>query len=143
MKNENKQSIWQGLARIALGGFLTFTGIGHLTFVRKEFLAQVPEWVPLDPDLVVMLSGVAEVGLGLLLISGWRKPLVGLGAATFFVAVFPGNIAQFLNHKDAFGLNSDLSRGARLLFQPVLVAWALWATGVWLSKRKAKHHVIR
>lgn len=143
MKNENKHSLWRGLARIALGGFLAFTGTGHLTFVRKEFLAQVPDWVPLDPDLVVVLSGVAEVGLGLLLISGWRKPLVGVGAATFFVAVFPGNISQFLNHRDAFGLNSDLSRGARLLFQPVLVAWALWATGVLIAKKNAKHQLLR
>lgn len=143
MKNEKKHSFWRGFARIALGGFLMFTGIGHLTFSRKEFLAQVPNWVPLDPDLVVVLSGVAEVGLGLLLISGWKKPMVGLGVAIFFVAVFPGNISQFLTHTDAFGLNSDLSRGVRLLFQPLLVAWVLWSTGAWETWKNSKNRSLK
>jgi uncharacterized membrane protein len=53
---------------------------------------------------------------------------VGRLLAAFFVAVFPGNIAQYVNKRDGFGLNSDTKRFVRLLFQPVLVAWALWST---------------
>jgi hypothetical protein len=47
-------------ARIGLGGALVFTGISHLTFARRGFQAQVPEWVPADVDTTVLLSGVAE-----------------------------------------------------------------------------------
>jgi len=118
--------------RILLGVFLVFTGVNHLTFARVEFLAQVPPWVPLDGDLVVVLSGIAEIalGLGLLFITRYRV-LVGLATALFFVLIFPGNISQYVNRIDAFGLNTDQARFIRLFFQPVLVLWALWATGAW------------
>jgi uncharacterized membrane protein len=139
MDSENKYGLWHRIARIALGVFLIFAGTSHLTFARVEFSAQVPKWLPMDTDLVVVLSGLVEIGLGLLLVSGWRKSMVGWIVAAFFVAVFPGNISQFLTHTDAFGLNSDLSRGIRLLFQPVLVIWALWSTGAWAAWRNAAH----
>lgn len=125
------------LGRVALGVFLANAGVGHLTFAREEFQAQVPEWVPLDKDVVVVASGVVEVLLGLALLATPRRhrPLVGWVAAAFFVAVFPGNISQLVTHTDAFGLTSDTARAVRLLFQPVLVAWALWSTGAWRAYR--------
>lgn len=117
-------------ARIALGLFMVLAGIGHLTFQRKEFRAQVPNWVPISKDKTVILSGVAEIALGLsLLFYSKQRPKVGIALALFYVAIFPGNIAQYLNHRDAFGLNTDNARLARLFFQPVLIAWALWSTG--------------
>jgi uncharacterized membrane protein len=116
--------------RILLGLFLVFAGISHLTISRLEFVAQVPTWLPLPVDFVVAFSGIIEIllGLSLIVLPGW-KGLVGWIAAIFFVLVFPGNIAQYMNHTDAFGLNSDNARFIRLFFQPVLVAWALWSTG--------------
>lgn len=125
------------LGRLALGSFLGGAGAGHLTFAREEFQAQVPGWVPLDKDFVVVASGVVEVllGLALLLTPRRHRPLVGWVAAAFFVAIFPGNVSQYLTGTDAFGLESDAARAARLLFQPVLVAWALWSTGAWRAFR--------
>lgn len=123
-------------ARTLLGLALAFAGTGHLTFARAEFQAQVPLWVPLDADLVVVLSGLVEIGLGLWLLSGFKQRIAGWLAAAFFVAIFPGNISQWLTHTDAFGLNSDSARLTRLFFQPVLVLWALWASGVIDTKRK-------
>lgn len=136
---ENKPTIAQNVGRFLLGSFLTYTGIGHMTFLRKEFLAQVPPWVPVEPDTVVLLSGVVEIGLGLslLLVSKQRKE-VGWATAAFFVAVFPGNIAQLVEHRDAFGLNTDTARWLRLPMQPALIALALWSTGAWQSWRKNK-----
>jgi len=120
------------MARVLLGAMLIFTGIGHLTFARQEFVAQVPAWVPLSTDFVVVASGVVEIGLGLaLILLRSQRILVGLLVAAFFIAVFPGNISQYLNHTPAFGLDTDGKRFARLFFQPVLVAWALWSTGAW------------
>ena len=119
-------------ARWLLAAFLLFAGTGHLTFARQDFQAQVPPWLPVDPDLVVLVSGIVEIGLGVaLLVARRRRSLVGWIVAGFFVTVFPGNIAQWLEHRDAFGLTSDSARAARLAFQPALVAWALWCTGAW------------
>lgn len=124
------------VARWALGGALALAGVAHLTFARQEFRAQVPPWVPMDVDHVVLLSGVIEIVLGtaLVVLSRRRGPL-GLVTAAFFVAVLPGNISQYVNHVDGFGLDTDTSRAVRLLFQPVLVAWALWSTGARLPRR--------
>jgi uncharacterized membrane protein len=120
------------IARILLGGALVFAGIGHLTTARKAFQAQVPVWLPLDPDFVVVASGVVEIILGLALFSfGLVVRYAGLAAALFFIAIFPGNINQYVEGIDAFGLNTDEARFARLFFQPLLVIWALWSTGAW------------
>lgn len=119
------------VARLLLAGAMIFAGLGHLFWARQEFQAQVPGWVPMDPDGVVMASGGVEIALGVgLAVLRRDRVLVGRLLAVFFVLVFPGNLAQFLNHTDAFGLNSDTSRFVRLLFQPVLIVWALWATGI-------------
>lgn len=127
----------QNIFRILLGAFLAFAGFSHLTFNRAEFLAQVPQWVPLNPDLVVILSGIVEISLGLSLIFFLKqKRNIGMLAAIFFVLVFPGNISQYINHVSAFGLNTDALRLARLFFQPVLVVWALWSTGVFIKFEK-------
>lgn len=117
-------------ARVALGGFVGYAGVGHLTFARRAFRAQVPSWVPVDKDVVVVGSGVVEIGLGAALIAAPRiiRPEVGWATAAFFTAVFPGNIAQLVERRNAFGLDSDLKRGLRLLGQPVLIGWALWST---------------
>lgn len=117
--------------QVALGVTLAVAGVSHLTFQREEFRAQVPPWVPLDADLVVLASGVVEIALGGALLSTWvqpRRATLGVVVAAFFVAVFPGNIAQFTERRDAFGLDSDTKRFVRLLFQPALVAWAVAAT---------------
>lgn len=117
------------IARVLLGGMLAFAGVSHLTFARDEFDAQVPNSIPLDEDFVVVVSGVVEIVLGAALMALPRhRRIVGLVAAAFFVAVFPGNVSQYLNHVDAFNLNSDRARLVRLFFQPVLVVWALWST---------------
>ncbi|MDZ7733925.1 MAG: hypothetical protein U5R31_13435 [Acidimicrobiia bacterium] len=118
------------LARVALGGALLVAGTGHLTVQREEFQAQVPAWLPLGDDFVVLASGVVELALGAaLLVVRRRRRAVGLVVAGFFVVIFPGNIAQYVEGTDAFGLDTDAKRLARLFFQPLLVLWALWSSG--------------
>lgn len=126
------ETVAQKAARIVLGLFMTTAGIGHLSFARQTFQAQVPTWVPVPADVVVVGSGIVEIALGVAMIAlPRRRALVGLLLAAFFVAIFPGNVAQWSQHRDAFGLNSDGARLARLFFQPVLIGWALWSTGAW------------
>ena len=121
-------TIIQKLLQILLGATLIYTGSLHLTTSRQEFQAQVPPWAPFSPDFIVLASGVVEILLGLSLLSLRKRKEVGIATALFFIAIFPGNISQFVHGIDAFGLNSDRARAIRLLFQPVLVLWALWAT---------------
>jgi uncharacterized membrane protein len=117
-------------ARILLGAQLIVAGISHLTFARKDFKAQVPNWVPLKKDDTVVYSGFAEIALGSALVFTPKKyeTKVGQVAAAFFTAVFPGNIAQLTHRRNAFGLDTDAKRIARLFFQPVLIYWALKST---------------
>lgn len=135
----------QTTTRILIGTFFIFTGTGHLTFMRKEFLAHVSNWVPMDSETVVLLSGVVEIILGAsLLFLPKLRTTVGWLVALFLVAVFPGNIAQLINHNYAFGLNSDLPLWLRLSFQPLLIALVLWGTGAWGewgNKIKFNHQV--
>jgi uncharacterized membrane protein len=120
----------QNFFRILLGIFMITAAIGHFTFQRTDFQAQVPNWVPMDKDLVVILSGIVEIalGLGMLFLKKYRV-YVGITLAIFYVLVFPGNIAQYLNGTSAFGLDTDQARLIRLFFQPVLIFLALWSTG--------------
>ena len=121
---------------MVLGFALVFAGKGHLTTSRLTFQAQVPTLLKDYADFVVLASGVVEIAMGLGLIALWKyRVQLGWIVAAFFVAVFWGNISQYLNHTDAFGLNSDRARFIRLLFQPLLVVWALGSTGAWSAWR--------
>ena len=122
--------------RVLLGAALVFAGTSHLTFARANFQAQVPTWLPLDADFVVVASGFVEITLGAWLVSGFRAHFAGLITAAFFIAIFPGNISQWLTHTSAFGLETDTARFIRLFFQPLLVLWALWSTGAWRWLRR-------
>jgi uncharacterized membrane protein len=126
-------SLLRTAARLTLGLALTGAGIGHLTTQREEFRAQVPAWFPVGADLTVLGSGVVEIVLGTcFVLLPRRRRLVGGLLAGFFVLIFPGNVAQYLEGTDACGLDTDGKRLARLFFQPVLVLWALYGGG-WVS----------
>ena len=121
---------------MVLGFALAYAGVGHLTSNRQEFQAQVPTLLKDYADFVVLASGVVEIALGVGLIALWKyRVQIGWVVAAFFVAIFWGNISQYINGVDAFGLNSDRARFIRLLFQPLLVIWALGSTGAWRAWR--------
>ena len=136
----NPITVLKPLLQLLLGAFLTSAGISHLGSNRTEFLAQVPTWLPLNADFVVVASGIVEITLGISLITTtfilkqYRKQ-VGIVVAIFFILIFPGNINQYVNKIDAFGLDTDQKRLIRLFFQPLLVIWALWASGVKVRKK--------
>ncbi len=118
------------IAKYGLGAMLITAGIGHLTFARKEFQAQVPEWVPLEKDDTVVYSGIVEIAIGAAIIAAPKKyeSLVGKVAAGLFTAVFPGNYTQYNERRNAFGLDTDNKRFARLFMQPLLLFWAIKST---------------
>ena len=121
---------------MVLGFALAYAGVGHLTTSRKEFQAQVPTLFSEYADFVVLASGVVEIALGVGLIALWKyRVQLGWVVAAFFVAVFWGNISQYVNGVDAFGLDTVTKRLVRLFFQPLLVMWALGSTGAWRAWR--------
>ena len=129
------------LLQIGLGFGLLSAGISHLTSARAEFRAQVPSWLPLDADFVVIASGIVEISLGIGLLILWKqlpRKLIGFAAALFFIAIFPGNLSQWINGISAFGLDTDQARFTRLFFQPVLVVWALISTNAYRLFRRKK-----
>ena len=137
----NVISALKPLLQLLLGAFLTSAGISHLGSNRTEFLAQVPTWLPLNGDFVVVASGIVEITLGISLITTtfilkeYRKK-VGIVVAIFFILIFPGNINQYVNNIDAFGLDTDQKRLIRLFFQPLLVIWAVWASGFESNRKR-------
>jgi uncharacterized membrane protein len=141
MEKAVQTNLSQNIFRVILALFMIFAGFSHLTFNRIDFQAQVPDWLPMSKDLVVILSGIVEMAIGLCLLL-WKnqRAHIGWALAIFFVLVFPGNIAQYLDGKDAFGvLDSDRARLIRLFFQPVLIAWTIWSTGAWQAWRNSKN----
>ena len=125
--------------QIVLGFALAYAGVGHLTTSRTEFQAQVPSLLADYADFVVLASGVVEIALGVGLIALWKYRMqLGWIVAAFFIAVFWGNISQYVNGVDAFGLDTDTKRLVRLFFQPLLVIWALGSTGAWSARTRLK-----
>ena len=129
-KDPEQTSLIQNIFRNVLGLAMVLAAIAHTSFARSEFQAQVPDWIPVNKDLVVILSGIVEMALGLAMIFWKRKRVAaGIALAVFYLLIFPGNIAQYANHINAFGLDTDQKRLTRLFFQPVLIFVALWSTG--------------
>ncbi len=119
--------------RWLLAAAMVFAGLTHLFWGRREFQKQVPGWLtetlPIDRDGVVVASGAVEIMLGAALVAlPDDRRRVGAILAAFFVAVFPGNVDQYLAHRSGFGLDTDRKRLVRLFFQPLLVALAIWST---------------
>jgi len=131
----SRQDPLRTAGRWVLGTFLLAAGTAHFV-ATDEFGGQVPTWLPVEADLVVQVSGVVELGLGasLLLARPRHRPRLGWVVAAFFVAVFPGNLWQWWQGTDSFGLDTDRGRAIRLLFQPALVLWALWCTRAWADR---------
>ena len=130
---EVRTTILQNVFRVILGIAMLYIGIGHFTFSRIEFQAQVPTWLASEEnliDFVILASGIIEIILGALMIWGGKvKVKTGIALAIFYILIFPGNINQYVNGIDAFNLNTDTKRLVRLFFQPILLLWALWSTG--------------
>jgi uncharacterized membrane protein len=123
----------RAVARWILALALGAIGVTHFVSTRG-FRVVVPDWATrltrLDKDAIVIASGAAEVALAVGLVALPReRRRIGWATGAFFAAVFPGNVHQWRTRRSTPGLDTDARRFGRLFLQPLLVAWALWATG--------------
>lgn len=125
------------IARLLLALFYLVAGIAHLRS-PGGFIAITPSWVPY-PATAVALTGVAEIAGAIgLMIPALRKP-AGIGLALYALCVWPANIHHALADIALNGQHlSWWYHGPRLALQPVIIWWALWASGVtdWPFKRR-------
>lgn len=120
------------LVRVGMGLIMIIAGIGHFTFFRETFQVQVPDFVPFSKDFTVLASGVVEIAFGLAMVFLVKKKrYIGLILAIFYVLIFPGNIHQYTEQLDGFGLNTDAKRLGRLFMQAVLIFLTLYSTEGW------------
>lgn len=106
---------------------LAMVWVGVLHFAQPAgFVKIVPPWLP-APELLVAVSGVAEIlgGVGLLVAPVRR--LAAFGLVALFVAVFPANVYMAMHDVQPFAVHvSRAAQWARLPFQAVFIAIALW-----------------
>ncbi len=120
---------WVKLGSVALlGAFYVFGGWNH--FANPDFYApMMPPYLPAH-DLLIRLSGVAEVTLGVAVLVPASRRLAAWGIIALLVAVVPANF-----HIAIYDLPiGEATQGAggwnwvRIAFQPVLMLWAWWHT---------------
>lgn len=125
------------IARTVLAMAYGVAGVAHLT--RPDgFVAITPDWVP-APQLVVALTGMAEIAGAIGLMIPPLRKAAGIGLALYALCVWPANFHHALSDIGLNGVHlSWWYHGPRLALQPIIIWWALWASGVtdWPFGRK-------
>ena len=128
----------KSVLRWLLAAIYLAAGIGHL-WSPDKFLLIVPEWVPM-PRAVILVTGACEIAAALcLLTTRWRR-LAGIMLALYAVCVFPANIKHAIEGIPVPPIpDTWWYHAPRLAFQPVLVWWALFCSGVidWPARSRA------
>lgn len=125
------------IARTVLALAYFAVGVVHLKS-PGGFLPIMPAWVPF-PHEVVLATGVAEIAGAIGLMIPRLRRAAAWGLAAYAVCVFPANIKHAV---DGVAIGGQVLgwayHGPRLLAQPVIVWWALWAGGItdWPWRRK-------
>ena len=124
----------------ALALFYGVAGVFHLA-MPAPFLKIIPGVVPM-PELVIQLTGIAELAGAAALVQGWSPGLRragGSGLAVYALCVWPANINHMIMDMTRVGGGLGLAYHIpRMLAQPVLIWAAIWAGGVtnWPWRRR-------
>ena len=113
------------LFRWLLAAIFAFVGVVHLA-QPGIFLPIVPDWVPM-PRLTIEATGACELAGAAGLLTRRARRLAGVMLALYAVCVFPANIKHAIDDVPVNGVHLGLwYHVPRLLFQPVIVWWALF-----------------
>lgn len=115
------------IARLLLAAFYALAGVAHLIFT-DAMVRITPTWVPMA-HAVVLATGVCELlGAYGLLTRRWRVA-AGWAFAIYALCVYPANVNHaMIDLRSGTGL-SAWYHVPRLLLQPLIIWWALWASG--------------
>jgi uncharacterized membrane protein len=115
--------------RWVLAAFYAAAGVAHL-YAPDQLLAITPSWVPFAPQ-VVFVTGLCELAGAAALVTKPLRRAAGFALAAYAICVWPANFKHAIDGIDLPHISSSwLYHGPRLLFQPVLVWWALYSAGV-------------
>lgn len=101
-------------------------------------MAITPHWVPW-PALVIAFTGMAELAGAIGLVIPRVRRAAGLGLALYALCVWPANLNHAINDIPLGGVHLGWwYHGPRLALQPLIIWWALWASGAvdWPFARK-------
>lgn len=119
----------RAIMRWILAALFVAAGIAHLT-APEVLLTITPDWVPLAPQ-VIFVTGLCELAGAVALVTRPMRKAAGVALALYTLCVWPANIKQALDHIVIPHIpDSWWYHGPRLAFQPVLVWWALFCSGV-------------
>ncbi|MEG3176606.1 DoxX family protein [Sphingomonas sp. RB3P16] len=114
------------ILRALLAAAYLAAGVLHV-FVPAPFLGITPAWVPFATQ-VILATGLCEIAGALGLFVPRLRWWAGVGLAAYAVCVYPANVKHAIDYIDygrgGLGLGYHIPR---LLFQPVIVWWALFA----------------
>jgi len=113
----------KAIFRYLLGLFFIAAGINHF-WHSAFYVAMMPPYLPLH-DALVVVSGLAEIGLGALVMFKRWQVVAGWGLVALSVAVFPANVQMAL-HPELFPRFTPAGLWLRLPLQAVAVAWIVW-----------------
>jgi uncharacterized membrane protein len=111
-----------------MAAFYVLAGAMH--FIRPDvYMPMMPPYLPWHRGLI-LLSGAAEVALGIAVLNARLRPLAAWGIILLLIAVFPANIHIALNNVPLFGnpVGAGIWNWVRLPLQAVLALWAWWYT---------------
>jgi uncharacterized membrane protein len=115
--------------RLLMVAIYLLAGIIHLR-TPAGFLAITPDWVPFNGP-VVALTGVAEIAGAIGLLTRRFRYSAGIGLALYALCVWPANFNHAFNDIAIGGQHMTWRYHLpRLLLQPVIIWWALYAGGV-------------
>jgi|SRR6185436_11515649 len=124
------------VSRYIFGLFFVLAGVNH--FVSPAFYLNImPPYLPWHLALVY-ISGIAEIGLGLLLLFRRWAVVAAWGLIALLVAVFPANLHMAM-HPNLYPSLPPLGLWLRLPIQGVLIAWAYWYTRPEAAARARQH----
>jgi uncharacterized membrane protein len=115
--------------RLLMAAFYLAAGVVHVA--RPDgFMPIVPDWVPF-PRQTILATGVCEIAGAVGLLTPRWQELAGIMLALYAVGVWPANFKHAFEHIVVPPIpDSWWYHAPRLAFQPVLVWWALYCSGV-------------
>ena len=135
---DHSQSLRRTLLRWLLALAYIGAGVAHIRS-PAGFLQITPSWIPW-PQTIIFATGLCEIAGGIALAVVPRlRAAAGIALALYALCVFPANINHAMNDIAIGGRHlSWWYHGPRLILQPVILWWALWAGGVidWPFRRR-------